>query len=417
MNSNTQTHRRPTTFIKIKTQPTSWDPRSVNVTMNVRLDGAIVPSAGLSSSMGARVSYSHVVVLDDFVDDVSRKQLLSFLTSPDDDLESKRKEENYQSPKTNASITSYPLPGRVWERQTMDYPGAAPSWGVKQHVLQELAHGRPEAIVEIQSRLQLLYPEYDVVYMPSDAIQHRALDSYECNDDDDDDDLKRGAKRPCLDATTHDPVDDSINTSSIADTKIPLLTVDCCPILVNAAVHSDTFKYHVDADPSNFPAGTAWHALFGDYFNGEPGKPLFVSLLIYLNADEDGIGMAAGNERPTDNDAFGVEGSNCWHRDWAADTLFLDSSTDTGVFVRPRAGRAVLMDQDVLHRVSPPSALAGGRPRLSLVLKLVFLPKKKDDGAVMCIAKKEWGVPSSIGSAARVEAVKRKIYMEERAKK
>ena len=38
------------------------------------------------------------------------------------------------------------------------------------------------------------------------------------------------------------------------------------------------------------------------------------------------------------------------NRDYDAETLFLDTATDTGVVVRPKPGRAVLMDQDVLHR-------------------------------------------------------------------
>ena len=38
------------------------------------------------------------------------------------------------------------------------------------------------------------------------------------------------------------------------------------------------------------------------------------------------------------------------NRDYNAETLFLDTATDTGVVVRPKPGRAVLMDQDVLHR-------------------------------------------------------------------
>ena len=50
----------------------------------------------------------------------------------------------------------------------------------------------------------------------------------------------------------------------------------------------------------------------------------------------------------------------------------LDSGA--GAFVRPRPGRMILMDQDVTHRVSAPSALAQ-RPRYSLVWKLVFFPR------------------------------------------
>lgn len=38
--------------------------------------------------------------------------------------------------------------------------------------------------------------------------------------------------------------------------------------------------------------------------------------------------------------------------------------------------RAVLADQDVLHRIVAPSRLAGSRPRYSLVWKLAFLPKR-----------------------------------------
>lgn len=64
-------------------------------------------------------------------------------------------------------------------------------------------------------------------------------------------------------------------------------------------------------------------------FRREPGMPLFVTLLIYLDAD--------------------------WRRDWDAETLFLDPPTGTGVFVRPRGGRVIVMDQDITHRISTPS--------------------------------------------------------------
>lgn len=65
----------------------------------------------------------------------------------------------------------------------------------------------------------------------------------------------------------------------------------------------------MDADPSSFPAGP-YVAEYGDYVNGEPGCPLLVSLLLYLDLD--------------------------WDRSWDAETLFLDEPTDTGVFVRPK---------------------------------------------------------------------------------
>ena len=68
--------------------------------------------------------------------------------------------------------------------------------------------------------------------------------------------------------------------------------------------------------------------------------PLFTTLLIYLDVE--------------------------WRREWDAETLFLDAPTGTGVFVRPRGGRAVMMDQDVTHRISTPSQV-GHRPTLVLL--------------------------------------------------
>lgn len=38
------------------------------------------------------------------------------------------------------------LPADRWERRTTDMAGAAPTWGVKQHVLRELAEGRLPAM-------------------------------------------------------------------------------------------------------------------------------------------------------------------------------------------------------------------------------------------------------------------------------
>ena len=75
--------------------------------------------------------------------------------------------------------------------------------------------------------------------------------------------------------------------------------------------------YEEDADPSSFPADCPWTDVHGEYVNGEPNKPLFVSALVYLN--------------------------DTWPDRWDAETLFMDSASSTGVFVRPRPGRLVLM--------------------------------------------------------------------------
>ena len=86
--------------------------------------------------------------------------------------------------------------------------------------------------------------------------------------------------------------------------------------------------------------------LTADVVLQEPTRPRLVSMLVYLNS--------------------------AWPLANGAETVFLDSASDTGVAVRPKPGRVVLMDQDVLHRVSAPSA-AAQRPRYSLVWKLVLM--------------------------------------------
>ena len=129
-------------------------------------------------------------------------------------------------------------------------------------------------------------------------------------------------------------------------------------------------QWHVDADPSSFPPG-AWTDACGDYANGEGGKPLFVSLILYLDGR--------------------------WRREWDAETLFLEPESGTGLIVQPRPRRAVLMHQDALHRVSTPSMLAG-RPRYSLVWKLLFV--RRDSAgpapAAETILRPEWGAPMQI---------------------
>ena len=73
----------------------------------------------------------------------------------------------------------------------------------------------------------------------------------------------------------------------------------------------------------------------------------------------------------------------------------------------------VCVMQDVLHRVSTPSQLAGARPRYSLVWKLVFMPKTADQQC--CIAKPSWGLPTAIGSAAKIQSIKRSMLLKRKS--
>ena len=341
-----------------------------------------------SEQHGGRISFSHVIVLDGLLDASLTQQLREFLvaepvSSPP--LENEMKKKDYGGGGSSSSSSINELPANKWERKTADMAGAAPTWGLRPHVLQQLASGQPPALVEVQSRLQLLFPEYKIAHLPSAAIQQPQQQTNDASESDDEDEPHRARKKKKKIEKEDVELPSSINEDDKA------VNVDCSAFLANAAAVGDVFRFHVDADPTCFPPSD-WTAAFGDYFNGEPGKPLLVTLLIYLNEQ--------------------------WERDWGGETLFLDSSTDAGVFVRPRAGRAVLMEQDVLHRVSPPSALANGQLRLSLVLKLVFLPNDEaavGEGGEVRLAKREWGLSTAFGSAARVEAVKRQLAAERRS--
>lgn len=144
------------------------------------------------------------------------------------------------------------------------------------------------------------------------------------------------------------------------------------PLTANAPTHGDEFAYHIDADPNMTPP-SPWTDIYGRYPNRQPGKPRFVSCLIYLNKE--------------------------WKEEWGASTRFLDVSTDTHYDVQPRPGRCVFMDQDITHCVVPPTEEAGPRPRYSLVWKLILRPKVLNQD--MKMLGLNWPDPIQVGSAKR----------------
>tara|TARA_B110001450_G_scaffold178531_1_gene166798 strand:- start:474 stop:1598 length:1125 start_codon:yes stop_codon:yes gene_type:complete len=328
-----------------------WTPSNVKVAMNITLDASFVPATAnaldLSSMPGApqgcRASVSRVVALDNLIDDEALEYIrYSYLGSELD----------------NGDAPS----GYRWERRTADDDEAKPTWGLKQfhmdHLVKTITHSVTSPyqtlapFKEFHSRLQALYPDWIICHMPADALV--APEGETVKDDDEHTEKYR-----------------------------------CESFVANAAVFGDEYRWHVDADPSSFPDGCEWVKTYGDYVNGEPGKPLFVSAIIYPN--------------------------ETWQEgEWGAETHFTDKDSGVGAMVAPRPGRVVLMDQDVTHRVTPPTRAAGERARYSLVYKLVFFPRGGGDGGEgnanaelweRGMARPEWGVPSPIGSAAKLAAI------------
>lgn len=93
--------------------------------------------------------------------------------------------------------------------------------------------------------------------------------------------------------------------------------------------------------------------------------------------------------------------NSSWPLEYGAETLFLDTATDTGVAVRPRPGRVVLMDQDCMHRVNAASP-AATRPRYSLVWKLALTPKIGSNVPSILPAERRRTVPFGSAMAMRL---------------
>ncbi len=286
----------------LRTVHTAWSPAAVRCALNATLCAFDPELYDTDDEDVAQLPRGAVVALDGLLSGAETRALLECMTSPGFD-------ESSAAP-----------PASLWERETRDTaaPGAAPTWGLSEAALLSLqGEAAPAAVVEVQSRLQLLFPEYSLCHMPGDAME---------------------------------PHGEAPAAAAVA------------PLVANAAVCEDAFGWHRDAQPALLHPESPWAERHGLYANGAPGKPLLVSCVVYLNED--------------------------WPPGFDAETLFLDESTGAGLIVRPAPGRCVLMHQDLLHRLSAPSA-AAGRCRYSLVWKLAVMPRHPDD--VPCIARPEWG--------------------------
>ena len=171
-----------------------WDASAVSVALNVTY----------------KATHEAVVALDGLVSEEQRAELLAILRGGD-------------------GCGPVP-PADRWDRRTIDAVGLAPTFGLRQSLLRRLQHSPPRAVLEIQSRLCQLYPEYTIAFLPETG-----------------------------EAAT------GRRTAFVA----------------NAATHGDSFQWHTDADPSSAMPG--WHETHGVYTNGQPGRPLLVSLLVYLD--------------------------------------------------------------------------------------------------------------------------------------
>ena len=113
----------------LATHESDWSLDRLSPTLNLRLDGRIVPSAAAG---GARVSFSHLVVLDGFFGEPERQELAGFLTGQSA-ASGEADDKNAASIAADESADDRDgtVPGPRWERATADRAGLPPTWGLK----------------------------------------------------------------------------------------------------------------------------------------------------------------------------------------------------------------------------------------------------------------------------------------------
>lgn len=66
-------------------------------------------------------------------------------------------------------------PAAKWERETADTHLASRTWGLRDHMLRQLAEEPSQAMLEVNTRLSRLYPESDIALMPAEHMQSTRL--------------------------------------------------------------------------------------------------------------------------------------------------------------------------------------------------------------------------------------------------
>lgn len=347
-------------------------------------------------------------------------------------------------------------PATSWHRRTVD-DAAVPrfTWGLREHVLQALP--RNEAVVEVQTRLARLFPHLRIFHLPTELMAPGKRDCdggvpgepfseqqemgsstaslHQCGNAAGGDhtdhvstgsiDGSRSADSGAVPATSGEPQSNVHGPDAALPSRLSVpdrkdgsgcaadeATAECNCFVGNAAVHGDLYQWHVDADPMNIPEDSAWVQQFGLYANRvrsssvlawlkhegmslwrmaglsvqEPGKPRLISMLVYLNSQW----------------ALGDDG----------ETLLLDAPSETAVAVRPKPGRVLLLDQDIMHRVSAPAA-STGRPRYSLVWKLAVLDQAHPERTPSIALHGANGQVASFGSAMKMKVAQARLVQRE----
>jgi hypothetical protein len=309
-------------------------------TLQLEVDGAMVSDTTSASSDSDNdnddASFwdtSSVLVFDNLVDNDLRKRLLDVVLGKDEEEDKDGTEDDDWD-----DVKDGPDPRRWIRGGLLDTPKngdndgddendteGGPCWGLTEDAVEEICFEQHDALTQFETILSELLSDYVITRLP-----------------------------------------EAVMGSSIS------------PLTANAPTAGDTFDYHVDGDPMQNPP-SPWTDIYGRYPNRSPGKPRFMSCIIYLN--------------------------DVWDsQEWGAPTRFMDVATGESHDVAPKPGRCLLIDQDIRHTVVAPEPAAGKRPRYSLVWKLVLHPKHHNQDMKNIGGGRQrtsWSEPILLGSAKR----------------
>ena len=178
-------------------------------------------------------------------------------------------------------------PPAKWERETADTQRASRTWGLKDDVLRQLVEAPSPAMQEINSRLARMYPDHDIALMPAEHMQHTGLDgpgdsmllqpgptSHVAPPAEDNADAATASGSIWSEAGSGSQSNASKSSGAAPaaasgaaagrqkraeqvqrDAADPpdSQAAYCAAFVGNAPVHGDTYRYHVDADPSGLP--------------------------------------------------------------------------------------------------------------------------------------------------------------------
>jgi hypothetical protein len=183
-----------------------------------------------------------------------------------------------------------PVPPRSrWERTTVDDAAAPqPSWGMRKSALNALS--RTDAVMEVHTRLQKLYPNLRFFHMPAQhmsspsgesvqnslqqEVQEMGCTSAYCSSSS----VSRQATALQLSSPARQEKSGGLAEGKakrkrakkgLERTRVRAesTTAECLQFVANAVVAGDSYQWHVDADPNDMPPDSLWVNQFGLYPN------------------------------------------------------------------------------------------------------------------------------------------------------